>query len=717
MQDALAAGLHTGTRSALLTWPTGTGKTWLARQAAHSVTARGGRVIVTVPLRALADEVAREWGTELGDVSVQAYTRDHLRPRAYVRTGVIILTPERLDLITRDWRRHHRWLAEVELVVADEIHLLADPGRGHRLDAALTRLRAVCPLLNVLALSATVGEPQRLAAWLDGLHLHSDERPVPLHWHPTVVRSPRAKPSALIAALRRVPGRAVVFVHARHRAEELAEDLRERGLPTLAHHAGLDAATRGEVEQAFRGGQVRVLIATPTLELGLNLPCEHVVLYDLTRMDGARGVPLSGVSAWQRAGRAGRVWGGPDGHVTVIGTAQEDPHGYLTPDFEPLTSPLGGEAQAQDFLLGCVDGHLGCTRRQLRRVAAGSFAAHTGTLDVDTALDALEADGGVSVDERGRYTVTPLGQVASRALLPLRVVTAAREIGEDDTAFDVLLRAVQAAGPLNLGVPYREDGEYTWGRTLDATLATVPSLRLDAGEHATRAELLGAVLLHSTCHNLEREVADVYGLYPATLTALREGAGRVVEAWAAWRPEWPRLRLVTAMLRSALDPGGASLTLLDGVGGVTARALRVCGMGDLEALAQANGADLRAAGVGRERGERLVCAAQALIKALDTDPTRERPPSPRRPAPLYTVGQEVDPVRLGRAVFLHVTPLEPGRWRVTGGAAEHEVVGENCDCPDHARTRLCKHVLAVRLARGDPELHALAAAVIGVRVA
>lgn len=689
----------------LITWPTGTGKTWTARQEAAEVLSSGGRVLVCVPLKALAAELELEWGAALPGVTVRAFTSD-TRARAYQDAQVLILTPERLDLISRAWRRHHHWLAAARLLIADEVHLLADPVRGPRLDGAVTRLRATYPLLRVMALSATVGDPETLRAWLGAAHLADRPRRTPLHWHARTVAAARHKPAALLDALRSRPGPTLIFTHARRRADALAADLTDRGVPARAHHAGLSAPSREAAEAAFRRGDIQALVATPTLELGVNLPCEHAVLYDLTRWEGARALPLSRVSAWQRAGRAGRHAGGPPGQVTVIGTAQERPERYATPDFEPLRSALGAEAAAQDFLLGSVAGGYGRTEAQLARLAAQTFAAFTGAFQVQGAVSALIEQGGLSRDDHGRLSVTPLGQVAARCLLPVHVVAGARDVTDEDAPFDVLLRAIQAGGAAQLGVPGLE--AWTARAALDATLAGVPSALLDAGTSPSPEVCCGAALLHGSCHNTDAEVADAFGVYPGAVAALRDATLRIVEAWAAWRPGQLRLRLVAAMLRAQTDLDGATLSLLRGVGPAHLRALRQAGVPNLDALAGADPAEL-AASVGAGRADRWVTEARVLLSTLGAV-GREAPARPDRAARRYAVGSEVDPVRLVRATFLTVTPAASG-VTVTGGAQAHAVQGDRCDCPDHRRTRLCKHVLAARLAAGDLELRALASSV------
>lgn len=332
---ALACGVTTLPVSALITSPTGSGKTHLAREAARHALAHGERVIVTVPTKALAHEIAHTWADLPG--RVQAFTRDQPSP-PYRAAQVLIMTPERLDLVTRRWRRHHPWLARVGLLITDEIHTISDPARGAALDAALTRLRATLPLLRVLALTATCGNPRVLADWLGALHIGGDIRPMPLTWTAKTVRAVADKPAALQRAL--MPGEStLVFVHGRQRAADLAAQLHTAGHASAAHHAGLTPDTRAKVEANFRAGHTRVLIATPTLEVGVNLPAEHVVLYDLTTFgpDGRQELTVN--AAWQRAGRAGRP-GATRAHVTVLGTRAEQPGQYERGRFEPLSSPL-----------------------------------------------------------------------------------------------------------------------------------------------------------------------------------------------------------------------------------------------------------------------------------------------------------------------------------------------------------------------------------------
>ncbi|ASN83201.1 DEAD/DEAH box helicase [Deinococcus ficus] len=689
----MSASLTDGQTSALLTLPTGAGKTTLALQAARATLERGDRVLVLVPLRALAAEVEQQWQAALPGFNVQAYRGDRRAARPYRDVDVVIMTADRCELLLRAWRRHHLWLARIRLVVADELHTIADPGRGARLDAALTRLQALLPLAHVLGLTATCGNPDAVAAWLRGVHVGGGTRPVPLKWDVQTVRRVQDKPARLTGALQAGES-TLVFVHARARSAELAAHLRAQGVHAEAHHAGLTADQRAEIEARFRRGETTVLIATSALELGVNLPVHHVVLYDLTLADRGHFTPLGINAAWQRAGRAGRDRRMASARVTVIGTPSEDPHRYLTPAFEPLQSALAREDALLDFMLGSLDGGWARTPPQLQRLLASTLAAAQGQLDAQNALSHLIRQGAVD-EQQGRLGVTLLGRVASQAMLPVATVKACAHLPQDPTVLDVLLTACQADPGLLPRLPDLA------ALLVEPVLQLTPSRLLDRGERFSDPALASAALALAACQDGDEEAAAAFGLYRPQVTALRDGLVRVVSAWQAFTPQ-PKLALVRTMLAAQLPLGAATLALLPGVGHVLARTLAHAGFEDVEALAQADPAAVQVPGIRAERTAQLVDRAERLVATFTEDVTRE-PAAKDRALPLDWHGH-TDPVRLQRALTLTVTPTSQG-FIVTGGAAPHHVTPVlHCDCLDHTRTRRCKHVLAVLLAQADPQV-------------
>ena len=292
-KEVVASGLLTSGFNCVLQMPTGAGKTWLAEQAIAATLKNGARAIYVTPLRALANELVERWRQRFKEVEVGVFTGEYGQRQAFPvpfeQARLLVMTPERLDACTRHWRSHWGWFPQVSLLVVDELHLLGDPGRGPRLEGALMRASRLNPFLQIIGLSATLGNRAELADWLGGVHYGSEWRPIPIEWRLASYQRATDKPRILREEVQRcvtAGGQSLVFVQSRRRAETLSSELREAGIPAGHHHAGLDSTARRRQESEFREGGLRVLVSTGTLEMGLNLPARQVVLYDLQRFDG-----------------------------------------------------------------------------------------------------------------------------------------------------------------------------------------------------------------------------------------------------------------------------------------------------------------------------------------------------------------------------------------------------------------------------------------------
>lgn len=162
----------------LICAPTASGKTFVATLAITSVLGKG-KALYVVPLKALAAEKYKEYkllleGTgyktilSTGEVDSDAH---HL-----ANYDIIILTTEKLDSVLR---YHVPWLNEVKVVIIDEIHLLNDPGRGPVLEIIITQLKMLLKP-QIIGLSATIGNPQEIADWLEAKLVQDSWRPVEL---------------------------------------------------------------------------------------------------------------------------------------------------------------------------------------------------------------------------------------------------------------------------------------------------------------------------------------------------------------------------------------------------------------------------------------------------------------------------------------------------------------------------------------------------------
>jgi helicase len=741
--------------SCVLQMPTGSGKTWLAELAIESVLKGGYRAVYLSPLRALASELTDRWQERFAAWKVGVFTGDYGKPgRPYPvpfrEAQLLVMTPERLDACTRAWRSHWGWIPEVDLVVVDELHLLGDPHRGPRLEGTISRMRRLNPFVRFIGLSATLGNRGELADWLDGVEYVSSWRPIPLRWR--VVRYQKAtdKPALMAEEVGRnvqAGGKSLVFVQSRRRAEELSRYLQTMGLRARHHHAGLTHTERRSVEAGFREHTMDVLVATSTLEMGLNLPVRQVVLYDLQAFDGVDFRPLSTNSVWQRVGRAGRPGLDDEGEAVLLApTWDRQAERYERGKFEPIRSGLADPRALAEQVVAEVASGLARTWSQLERVFAQSLAARQEILPKVSVIIAEMRDAGMiqeRLDENvkePRYLLraTRLGRIAARHFLaPATVLMFRRMLETFDllTLLDLLIIAACSddCQPI-LPVDFEE---------LDAIacdLAREPSFLL---QH-TRAEvvetlgvdgkrLLAAIKMAlvtrawTRCSDAE-EVAEQHDCYPFEVARLSEAMDRLLLAMAAIpdkpeeeeesevlddedMPVQERIRALQRMVCTGLDEFAATLTLVGGIGPKMAKRLQEAGIEDIEDLALAEPAELaEVRGLSKERAKRWIAEAEVVIETRSAYRYRESGPYLDITPPGWP--PDVDPYRLRRALDLTVAGADGETHLVTGGLEPHIVRfvdGDlTCDCVDASRGNLCKHRLAVRMQRGDRQLHKLA---------
>ncbi|HOF96904.1 MAG TPA: DEAD/DEAH box helicase, partial [Methanoculleus sp.] len=220
------------------------------------------------------------------------------RKQALNPPDLLITTPESLQALFMGKRlREH--LKNVRYVIIDEIHELADSKRGAQLAVALERLAAYAGEFQRIGLSATVGNPDEIGRFLCGARAFSlVEVPVASHLEIGVrfAGEDFAAQTRAVGDCLDAPGSTLVFVNTRVTAEALGHELYPRG-DVEVHHGSLSRDVRVEAEERFREGAVRTLIATSSMELGIDIGhIEHVVQF---------GSPRQVSRLVQRVGRAG----------------------------------------------------------------------------------------------------------------------------------------------------------------------------------------------------------------------------------------------------------------------------------------------------------------------------------------------------------------------------------------------------------------------------
>ncbi|PSQ41325.1 ski2-like helicase [Halobacteriales archaeon SW_5_68_122] len=476
---AVEAGVTAG-ESLVASVPTASGKTLVAQLAMLSAVERGGKALYIVPLRALASEKREEFAAfEEHGVSVGVATGDYEDSGEWLADrDVIVATSEKVDSLVRNGAP---WIDDLDCVVADEVHLVDDPGRGPTLEVTLAKLRRVNPNLQVVALSATVGNAGDVAEWLDAELVDSTWRPIELrkgvHYGQALhfgdgsqdelrVESSEKPTAAIVRNTLADDGSTLVFVNSRRNAEgaakrlasttggrldreereklaELAAELRdvsdtetsddlgdcvERG--AAFHHAGLASEHRSIVEDAFRDRLIKVVAATPTLAAGVNTPSRRVVVRDWRRYSGEAGgmQPLSVLEVHQMMGRAGRPGRDPYGEALLLANSHDELDElldrYVWADPEPVESKLAREPSMRTHVLATVASGFADSREALlafldRTLYATQYRDGGGTDNLERVVDTTLAylERNDFVERGDRLEATTLGHTVSRLYL------------------------------------------------------------------------------------------------------------------------------------------------------------------------------------------------------------------------------------------------------------------------------------------------------------
>ncbi|WP_070157542.1 ligase-associated DNA damage response DEXH box helicase [Sphingobium phenoxybenzoativorans] len=364
MLAAADAGRH-----ALLVAPTGAGKTLagflptLADLIDHPV--EGLHTLYVSPLKALAVDVQRNLLTPIAemDVPIRVETRTGDTPsdrkaRQRARPPQILLTtPESLSLLL-SYPDSFTLFANLRTVIVDEVHAFATQKRGDLLNLCLARLQAINPALRRVALSATVSDVDAYRAWLapDGdidlvtavmgeegadplISILIPEGRVPWSGH-----SGKYAAAQVMAEIERRKT-TLVFCNTRGLAELIFQELwsvNDKTLPIGIHHGSLSREARRKVESAMAAGKLRALVATASLDLGVDWGDVDCVIQ--------MGAPKGSSRLLQRIGRANHRLDMASEAILIPGNRFE----YLEAR-AALDAVEAGERDADDFRPGGLD--------------------------------------------------------------------------------------------------------------------------------------------------------------------------------------------------------------------------------------------------------------------------------------------------------------------------------------------------------------------------
>lgn len=393
-------------RNLVVAVPTASGKSLIGYAAAiKTISEKGRKVLYIVPLKALAAEKKDDMDrfSNLG-IKTAMSIGDLDSDEGWMKNAdFIVATSEKADSLIR---HRSKIMDDIGLVIADEIHLIHDPSRGPTLEVALTKIKRRNSDVQIIALSATIPNARDMAMWLDADLIQMDWRPIPLYegvyynnevtfddGHSVDIEPTGDDIWSLMKPTLMDGGQCIIFVNSRRSTEALANkyspmmsklagrtltseetaviegdgDATSMGRKLSSciaagmafHNAGLTSRQRSYVEENFRNGNIKCIVATPTLAAGINLPARRVIIRDTKRFESNSGnTPIPVMEIKQMCGRAGRPGYDPYGEAILIAKNYDDyehlMNDYVQCDPENVMSKLGNESVLRNHILGLI---------------------------------------------------------------------------------------------------------------------------------------------------------------------------------------------------------------------------------------------------------------------------------------------------------------------------------------------------------------------------
>lgn len=580
-------------KNLVLAIPTASGKSVIAYLAMLQAVLRGGKALYIVPLKALASEKFEDLSKfeDLG-IKVGESTGDFDEADAKLHMyDIVISTSEKADSLLR---HRSKWLEQLSVVVADEVHLINDPDRGPTLEVTLVKFRTFNPNAQIIALSATVANSKDLAEWLDAVLVESDWRPVPLRTGvyldgkvfftdntKRVLTSDEEPVNSIVRQSLGSGGQCLVFVNSRKSSEALAtklgdvvrdsEDFKADELSKMAkrlvteqdepthlgsrlskamkhgcafHHAGLTSAQRKMVESLFKKGILKCIVATPTLAAGINLPARTVVVRDVRRFDsnlGYTSIPVLEVK--QMCGRAGRPRFDKYGEAILIAKDDEEKdlllENYLLGENEDIVSKLGTAPAIRSHVLALVATKAAKTQAEVESFFQRTFLAHVTDAQFlnDTIAEVIEGLQKEQMLHDGEpMRATAFGRAVSDLYIDPQSAAVLRDALKGYKAGKAfgILHAISSAPDMQ--VLYLRQSDYQWIEDYESEVSD--QLLIDPPDDLTKyefflAEIKTAKLINDwISEQSEDSIADSFGIGPGDIRNKMELAEWLIHATA-----------------------------------------------------------------------------------------------------------------------------------------------------------------------------------------
>ena len=687
--EALNKGVLNG-KNIVLASHTASGKTLVAELVILKRFIEGSlnKAVYMVPLKAIASEKYEEF-KELSTygLKIALSTGDYDSEDEFLREyDVIITTNEKFDSLLR-----HRpsWLKDISVLVVDEIHYIDDVKRGPVIEGVISKVKSLGEV-QIIALSATISNADEIAKWLDAECVVSDWRPVPLregiYYNGTIMFNDGAKVRIktvfnnpildLVYDTMVKGGQALIFTNTRRLAVQLAmkiasklgvkgldfllyKDVRNvmeelekssnvstlnKQLSSLAacgvsfHHAGLTYMQRKIIERYFRRGVIKVIVATPTLAAGVNLPARRVIIHSHVRYEpGLGSVPIKTMEYKQMCGRAGRPGYDEIGEAIIIARSEFDIDKlwkmYVLSKPETLFSKLGREHALRTYILALIASRYAKDLKDIMHCVKHTlYYKQFGSSDIEVKLheiiDFLRENHFIVKTPTLKPTI--LGKRVSELYIdPLSAIVFVKGLKDVSKVYDVGVLVLITLTPDMPKLSVRR----TDFKVIDMFLEeNYPYLPLDPyeisfiTEYTIASAIKTAMFLHDWINERDEEfLVKNYGLGPGDIYSLVESA-----EWLAYSlrelakllvRDYGVIQKINTMYRrvkAGVKEELLEFIKLEGIGRIRARSLYNSGYRTLNDIAKASVGELvNVRGIGVELARKIIRQAKEIIKGHD----------------------------------------------------------------------------------------------------
>jgi helicase len=609
-KEAVEKGLLEG-KNLVLAIPTASGKTLVALIAVLDHIRKGGKAVYIVPLRALAEEKYEEF-SEFCNCVLSSGDYDS-EDRYLMEYDCIITTSEKCDSLLRHSRQ---FFDDVTLVVADEVHLMDSMRRGPTLEMTLSKLKEK----QILALSATISNAQEIADWLDANLVYSEWRPVPLtigvcvkstiysHDDQREIPFHRDTITSLCRETVADDGQVLIFVNTRRSAKAVAKRLARNSFSQLDvrfsstsfgkdlercaqhgvafHHAGLAREDRKKAEELFKQNELKVIVATPTLAAGVNLPARRVIIRDYQRYTdlGYRKIPVLEIK--QMMGRAGRPEYDTEGEALLIAKTDDQKdmlfETYINKETERITSKLTVPGIMRTHILALIASQYVTSEETLTAFLTGTFYTFQHSIETiqETAREVvafLEKNDLVQ-----NYAATQFGRRVSYLYIDPKTAIILRDALSDEMQPFGILHAVTSTPDLRS--LYLRKGDFEEYDSVviekrDEFLVEVPDYWYEPDRYEMfLSRVKTASLLNDWMQEGEEEdIFAAYSIYPGDFYRMRETGDWLlysfVEIAKLFSYSYREIEKVRKRLRYGVKEELLPLVRIKNIGRVRARTL------------------------------------------------------------------------------------------------------------------------------------------------